>query len=149
MPGPGLPLFDLIAAGLLACPSCDAFPPGRAVAENVTGEENRHACRLPWTYSYGHSSGFAPDSLFKAGGDMFRSAHLNPGAKIVINPHICNMTNENGAWQMCSAKPRSCLCPVRTSFAICSEPAEIFPVPKQGILRLQNPMVLVREDKQS
>ena len=149
MSGPGLPLFDLIAAGLLACPSVTPSRPMRAVAENVTGEENRHAGRLPWAYSYGHSSGFAPDSLFKAGGDMFRSAHLNPGAKIVINPHICNMTNENGAWQMCSAKPRSWLCPVRTSFAICSEPAEIFPVPEQGVLRLQNPMVLVREDKQS
>lgn len=94
MPGPGLPLFDLIEAGLLACPPGDAFPPGRAVAENVTGDENRHASRLPWTYSYGHSSGFAPDSLFKAGGDMFRSAHLDHGAKIVINPHICNKTNE-------------------------------------------------------
>lgn len=96
MPGPGLPLFDLIEAGLLACPPGDAFPPGRAVAENVTGDENRHASRLPWTYSYGHSSGFAPDSLFKAGGDMFRSAHLNHGAKIVINPHICNKTMKTG-----------------------------------------------------
>ena len=32
MPDPGHPWFDLIAAGLLTCPSCNTFPPGRAVA---------------------------------------------------------------------------------------------------------------------
>ena len=60
MPDPGHPWFDLIAAGLLTCPSCNTFPPGRAVALNAADEA--------WpqrTHSYGHSSGSAPDSLFK------------------------------------------------------------------------------------
>ena len=37
----------------------------------------------------------------------------------------------------------------RSLFAPLIQPAEIFPMPEKGILRLQNPMVLIREDEQS
>lgn len=69
MPGPGHPLSDLITAGLLTCSFCDAFP---LVAVAMSDSES------DGTYSYGHSSGFAPDSLFKDARTMCRRLHRKP-----------------------------------------------------------------------
>lgn len=60
MPDPGHPWFDFDCGRSSDLSVCGAFPPGRAVALNAADEA--------WpqrTHSYGHSSGSAPDSLFK------------------------------------------------------------------------------------
>ena len=63
------------------------------------------------------------------------------GTKRGFGPFLCTLSTPSHF--VTAPVGRRCL------FAPLIQPAEIFPMPEKGILRFQDPMILIREDKQS
>ena len=83
MPDPGHPWFDLIAAGLLTCPSCNTFPPGRAVAFDC--------CRTRLGLTGLTATGIVPDlhriPFSRTPGKASRRSHRNPTQIYAFYPY--------------------------------------------------------------